>query len=51
MGVSDEVLHEASERGESLSKYVTQGELSGQQCDGELLRTIKTRELLWARLP
>ena len=51
MGVSDEVVHKAAEGGANLSEYVAQRELSGQQCDGELLWTLKARDLLWARLP
>lgn len=51
MGVSDEVIHEEAQGGANLSEYVAQRELSGQQCDGELLWTLKARDLLWARLP
>ena len=43
MGVSDEVVHKAAEGGENLSEYVAQRELSGQQCDGELLWTLKSK--------
>ena len=43
MGVSDEVVHKAAEGGANLSEYVAQRELSGQQCDGELLWTLKSK--------
>ena len=48
---TNEVVHEAAQGGENLSEHVTQGELSGQQRDGELLWTLKAGDLLWARLP
>lgn len=48
---SDEVVHETAQGGANLSEHVTQRELSGQQRDGELLWTLKARDLLWARLP
>ena len=48
---TNEVVHEAAQGGENLSEHVAQGELSGQQCDGELLWTLKARDLLWACLP
>ena len=51
VGISDEVVHKTAEGGANLSEHVTQGELSGQQRDGELLWTLKARDLLWARLP
>lgn len=50
VGVSDEVVHRAAERGENLSEYVTQGGLFGQQCDGEFLWSVEAGDLLWARL-
>ena len=43
--------HEITESQIEHSEHVAQGELSGQQRDGELLWPVKARDLLWARLP